>query len=90
MDDEELCHKPEGERKDGAIGELQEQLRDVMFYLEAQQQIEHLPPEARSEIQEGQINIGAGPADGAAAGHASSSSPPFSGRGRRGRGRKRR
>lgn len=86
--EEERKAKETGERKDGAIGELQEQLRDVMFYLEAQQHIEHLPPEARSEIQEGQINIGAGPADGAAAGHASS--PPFSGRGRRGRGRKRR
>ena len=71
-----------GECKDGAIAELQEQLRDVMFYLEAQQQIEHLPPEARSEIQEGQINIAANLADSAAAG-------PSSGRGRRGRGRKR-
>lgn len=68
--------------KDVAISELQEQLRDVMFYLEAQQQIEHLPPEARSEIQEGQINIGAGPSQGAGA------EPPSS-RGRRGRGRKR-
>ncbi|KAK5879126.1 hypothetical protein CesoFtcFv8_024461 [Champsocephalus esox] len=68
--------------KDVAISELQEQLRDVMFYLEAQQQIEHLPPEARSEIQEGQINIGAGPSEGAGA------EPPSS-RGRRGRGRKR-
>lgn len=71
-----------GECKDMAIAELQEQLRDVMFYLETQQQIEHLPPEARSEIQEGQINIAASPSDGAGAG-------PSSGRGRRGRGRKR-
>ncbi|XP_054468287.1 BRCA1-associated protein [Anoplopoma fimbria] len=82
--EEERKGKESGECKDGAISELQEQLRDVMFYLEAQQQIEHLPPEARSEIQEGQINIGASPSDGAGAGPASSS-----GRGRRGRGRKR-
>lgn len=79
-----VCRAPAGEHKDGAIAELQEQLRDVMFYLEAQQQIEHLPPEARSEIQEGQINIGAGPSDAAGGGSASTS-----GRGRRGRGRKR-
>uniref|UniRef100_A0A671TZF1 BRCA1-associated protein n=1 Tax=Sparus aurata TaxID=8175 RepID=A0A671TZF1_SPAAU len=72
--------------KDVAIGELQEQLRDVMFYLETQQQIEHLPPEARSEIQEGQINIGASPSDGALG---SAGAGPSSGRGRRGRGRKR-
>lgn len=69
-----------------AIGELQEQLRDVMFYLEAQQQIEHLPPEARSEIQEGQINIAAGPSDSAAG---PAGAGPSGGRGRRGRGRKR-
>lgn len=82
--EEERKVKETGEHKDGAIAELQEQLRDVMFYLEAQQQIEHLPPEARSEIQEGQINIGAGPSDAAGGGSASTS-----GRGRRGRGRKR-
>lgn len=71
-----------GERKDAVIAELQEQLRDVMFYLETQQKIEQLSSEARSEIQDGQIDIPAGPADSAAAG-------PSSGRGRRGRGRKR-
>ncbi|XP_031157094.1 BRCA1-associated protein [Sander lucioperca] len=80
--EEERKAKETGECKDGAIAELKEQLRDVMFYLETQQQIEHLPPEARSEIQEGQINIGASPADSAGAG-------PSSARGRRGRGRKR-
>ncbi|TKS84875.1 BRCA1-associated protein [Collichthys lucidus] len=85
--EEERKGKESGDRKDEAIGELQEQLRDVMFYLETQQQIEHLPPEARSEIQEGQINIGASPADGAlGSGGAGGAS---SGRGRRGRGRKR-
>ncbi|XP_076020257.1 BRCA1-associated protein [Genypterus blacodes] len=82
--EEERKGKETGEHKDGAIAELQEQLRDVMFYLETQQHIEHLPPEARNEIQEGQINIAAGPADNDAAGAGASL-----GRGRRGRGRKR-
>lgn len=77
---------PVGDLKDVTIQELQEQLRDVMFYLEAQQQIEHLPPEARSEIQDGQINIAASPSDSAVG---SAGAGPSSGRGRRGRGRKR-
>ncbi|XP_023816620.1 BRCA1-associated protein isoform X1 [Oryzias latipes] len=80
--EEERKAKESGERKDAVIAELQEQLRDVMFYLETQQKIEQLSSEARSEIQDGQIDIPAGPADSAAAG-------PSSGRGRRGRGRKR-
>ncbi|XP_039471392.1 BRCA1-associated protein isoform X2 [Oreochromis aureus] len=83
---EEERKAKESDRKDGTIAELQEQLRDVMFYLETQQQIEHLPPEARSEIQEGQINIPASPSDGALG---SAGAGPSSGRGRRGRGRKR-
>ena len=57
-----------------------------MFYLEAQQQIEQLPQEARSEIQEGQINIAAAPADGALGG---AGEGPSSGRGRRGRAKRR-
>lgn len=76
-----LC--PAGDLKDVAIEELQQQLRDMMFHLETQQQIEHLLPEARSEIQEGQINIAASPAESGAG------AEPSSGRGRRGRGRKR-
>ncbi|XP_059400339.1 BRCA1-associated protein [Carassius carassius] len=48
--------------KDGQIAELQEQLRDVMFYLETQQQIDRMPADARQEIQEGQINIASAPA----------------------------
>uniref|UniRef100_A0A667YJI3 BRCA1-associated protein n=1 Tax=Myripristis murdjan TaxID=586833 RepID=A0A667YJI3_9TELE len=68
------------------LPELQEQLRDVMFYLETRQQIEHLPPEARTEIQEGQINIPASPSDSAlgTAGAASAAA-----RGRKSRIRKR-
>lgn len=76
-----LC--PAGDLKDVAVEELQQQLRDMMFHLETQQQIEHLLPEARSEIQEGQINIAAGPAESCAG-----AGPPGA-RGRRGRGRKR-
>lgn len=68
------------------IGELQEQLRDVMFYLEAQQQIEHMPADARSEIQEGQINIAAAASD---EGAGSAGAGAASARGRRGRGRRR-
>lgn len=49
-------------RKDVQIAELQEQLRDIMFYLETQQHINQMPAEARQEIQEGQINIASAPA----------------------------
>ncbi|XP_030074674.1 BRCA1-associated protein [Microcaecilia unicolor] len=48
----EIC-----EQKDNQITEMQEQLRDVMFYLEAQQKINQMPADTRQEIQEGQINI---------------------------------
>lgn len=85
--EEERKGKESGELKDGTIGELQEQLRDVMFYLEAQQQIEHLPADARSEIQEGQINIGAAAASDDGTGPAGAGAA--SARGRRGRGRRR-
>lgn len=84
LSDEENKHKESAEQKDSTIAELQEQLRDVMFYLETQQQIQHLPPEARSEIQEGHINIPAGPPEGTPGG-----ASPSASRGRRGRGRKR-
>ncbi|MBN3314847.1 BRAP protein, partial [Atractosteus spatula] len=68
------------EHKDGRIAELQEQLRDVMFYLETQQQISQMPADARQEIQEGQINIASAPAP----------SPGSTGRlaGRKGRGKR--
>ncbi|XP_029941243.1 BRCA1-associated protein isoform X2 [Salarias fasciatus] len=84
LSNEEDKRKESGEHKDSTIADLQEQLRDVMFYLETQQQIQHLPPEARSEIQEGHINIPPGVSDGAPEGASS-----FAARGRRGRGRKR-
>ncbi|XP_051973703.1 BRCA1-associated protein [Xyrauchen texanus] len=48
--------------KEGQIAELKEQLRDVMFYLETQQQIDRMPADTRQEIQEGQINIASAPA----------------------------
>lgn len=85
--EEERKARETGEHKDGTIAELQEQLRDVMFYLETQQQIEHLTPEARAEIQEGQINIAAGPSSEGGLGMAGDG--PSSVRGRRGRAKRR-
>ncbi|XP_028621799.1 BRCA1-associated protein [Grammomys surdaster] len=57
LKEEEKLLKETCAQKDLQITEVQEQLRDVMFYLETQQQISHLPAETRQEIQEGQINI---------------------------------
>ncbi|XP_057599857.1 BRCA1-associated protein [Hippopotamus amphibius kiboko] len=69
LKEEERVLKETCDQKDLQITEIQEQLRDVMFYLETQQKINHLPAETRQEIQEGQINIAM----------ASASSPPSSG-----------
>ncbi|EQB77381.1 BRCA1 associated protein-like protein [Camelus ferus] len=71
LKEEERMLKETCDQKDLQITEIQEQLRDVMFYLETQQKINHLPAETRQEIQEGQINIAM----------ASASSPPSSGAG---------
>ncbi|XP_070372170.1 BRCA1-associated protein isoform X4 [Equus asinus] len=57
LKEEERVLKETCDQKDLQITEIQEQLRDVMFYLETQQKISHLPAETRQEIQEGQINI---------------------------------
>ncbi|NWI56385.1 BRAP protein, partial [Calyptomena viridis] len=80
--EEERALKETCEQKDLHISELQEQLRDVMFYLETQNKINHLPAETRQEIQEGQINI--------AMASSASSSTVGTGRpsSRRGRGRR--
>lgn len=82
LKEEEKVLKETCEQKDLQISEIQEQLRDVMFYLETQQKINHLPAETRQEIQEGQINIAM----------ASSASTPAGGTGkpssRRGRGKR--
>ncbi|XP_069353463.1 BRCA1-associated protein isoform X1 [Eulemur rufifrons] len=69
LKEEERLLKETCDQKDLQITEIQEQLRDVMFYLETQQKINHLPAETRQEIQEGQINIAM----------ASAPSPPSSG-----------
>ncbi|XP_054613554.1 BRCA1-associated protein [Dunckerocampus dactyliophorus] len=87
--DEERKAKENGEHKDETISELQEQLRDVMFYLETQQHIQHLPPDARSEIQEGHINIAAADPPDDTGSDAATYGAAASIRGRRGRGRKR-
>ncbi|XP_039360723.1 BRCA1-associated protein isoform X1 [Mauremys reevesii] len=82
LKEEEKVLKETCEQKDLQITEIQEQLRDVMFYLETQQKINHLPAETRQEIQEGQINIAV----------ASSASSPAGGMGkppsRRGRSKR--
>ena len=41
------------------IQDLREQLRDVMFYLEAQQKLSSTTEVSQSEIQEGQVVVGA-------------------------------
>ncbi|KAM9735018.1 BRCA1-associated protein [Menidia menidia] len=86
LTEEERKAKETGERKEAVIGELQEQLRDVMFYLETQQKVEQLSSEARSEIQGGQINL---PPPRGRGGGRGLRPPGGGGRGRRGRGRKR-
>ncbi|OWF44883.1 BRCA1-associated protein-like [Mizuhopecten yessoensis] len=45
--------------KEKEIQELREQLRDVMFYLEAQQQLASTTAVSQEEIQEGQVVVGA-------------------------------
>lgn len=62
LQEEERRSHETAANKEGQIAELQEQLRDVMFYLETQQQIDRMPADTRQEIQEGQINIAAAPA----------------------------
>lgn len=84
LKDEEKLLKETCERKDLQITEAQEQLRDVMFYLEAQQKINHLPAEARQEIQDGQINIPVAASAGSSAG---GSGKPSSRKGRSKRGK---
>uniref|UniRef100_A0ACB8FZI6 Uncharacterized protein n=1 Tax=Sphaerodactylus townsendi TaxID=933632 RepID=A0ACB8FZI6_9SAUR len=84
LKDEEKLLKETCEQKDLQITEVQEQLRDVMFYLEAQQKINHLPAEARQEIQEGQINIAMASAASSSAG---GTGKPSSRKGRAKRGK---
>lgn len=57
LKEEEKKLKDTCDEKDRQITEVQEQLRDVMFYLEARQKINEMPADTRQEIQEGQINI---------------------------------
>ncbi|XP_072270038.1 BRCA1-associated protein [Pyxicephalus adspersus] len=78
LKEEENLRREVGEQKDLQIVEMQEQLRDVMFYLEAQRKINQMPEDTRQEIQDGQINIAV----------ASSSSPQTSGKSRKGRGKR--
>lgn len=84
LKEEERVLKETCEQKDLQISEIQEQLRDVMFYLETQQKINHLPAETRQEIQEGQINIAVASSASSSTG---STGKPSSRRGRGKRGK---
>lgn len=83
LKEEEKVLKETCEQKDLQITEIQEQLRDVMFYLETQQKINHLPAETRQEIQGGQINIAVASSASSPAG--STGKPPRRGRSKRGK-----
>ncbi|KAK7088267.1 BRCA1-associated protein-like [Littorina saxatilis] len=47
------------ESKEKEISELREQLRDVMFYLEAQQKLANTTEISQEELQDGQVIVGA-------------------------------
>jgi BRCA1-associated protein len=44
-------------QKEKEMGDLQEQVRDLMFYLETQKKIAQSPEGARQELQEGQVVV---------------------------------
>ncbi|XP_071944544.1 BRCA1-associated protein-like [Antedon mediterranea] len=54
----EQTSKVDKEKYQKEIVDLQEQLRDVMFFLEAQDKIKQSPANIRQEIQDGQISVG--------------------------------
>ncbi|KAK2102609.1 hypothetical protein P7K49_020276 [Saguinus oedipus] len=85
LKEEEKLLKETCDQKDLQITEIQEQLRDVMFYLETQQKINHLPAEARQEIQEGQINIPMASASSPTSSGGSGKLPSRKGRSKRGK-----
>ncbi|KAI8507373.1 hypothetical protein Bbelb_147530 [Branchiostoma belcheri] len=68
----------EMETKSKEVNELKEQVRDLMFFLEAKQTISEVPEDQRQEIAEGQIVMGA------------TAAPPGAGRGHRARRGKKR
>ncbi|XP_013780063.1 BRCA1-associated protein-like [Limulus polyphemus] len=47
------------ENKEKEITDLKDQVRDLMFYLEAQEKLQHVSETTRQEIEEGQIVVGA-------------------------------
>ncbi|KAG9342543.1 hypothetical protein JZ751_015922 [Albula glossodonta] len=83
--EEERRGRESSEHKEGRITELQDQLRDVMFYLETQQQINQMPADARQEIQEGQINIASAPSQPGPSPSATGKLGSRKGRGKRGK-----
>ncbi|KAK7480039.1 hypothetical protein BaRGS_00028676, partial [Batillaria attramentaria] len=55
----ETTVKDLSESKDKEISELRDQLRDVMFYLEAQDKLANTADVSQEEIQDGQVIVGA-------------------------------
>lgn len=55
------------------IADLKDQLRDVMFYIEAQDKLNQVPAEEKQAIEEGHVTVG----------EAAATSQPTSRRGRR-------
>ncbi|KAL3856749.1 hypothetical protein ACJMK2_011472 [Sinanodonta woodiana] len=67
----EVQIKEFNEKKDQEIQDLKEQLRDVMFFVEAQQKLANTSDVSQEEIQEGQIIVGAASPNPAASGRRS-------------------
>lgn len=84
--DEECRSGEAAAQQEVRVAELQEQVRDLMFYLETQQQISQMPEDTRQEIQEGQINIAAAPSPpGSTPGTSATKLGTRKGRGKRGK-----
>lgn len=45
------------QQKEREMKDLQEQVRDLMFYLETQKKVEASPEEMRQEIQKGHVTV---------------------------------
>lgn len=45
------------QQKEKEMKELQEQVRDLMFYLETQKKVEDSPDSTRQELQDGQVHV---------------------------------
>ena len=50
------------QQKESEMRELQEQVRDLMFYLETQKKVEASPEDTRQELQKGHVVVPTPPA----------------------------